>query len=504
MKHLLSAILAVALLLSTALANAASEPKGGPPPEPFVLTSGLVYSGQGGKSLRLDLFKEHGAVKPPLVIWLPRRGVGQAPGAGLDGRFPMPIAAWLGSHYAVASLDYATPASKAQNLGEALAYLTARAEELGIDATNVAMAEATDKGYTLRVLRQTHGSGGILPRLELTVGNDVDYRLLQSPANTKAALDFLAAQLGGGVYDAAFNPLTMADPPTAWVDPITNAPEGTQYRLYPAPSRGAGAFGSYLIALPDGYQASGRRRYPVLYYLHGGGGSQREGGWLVARLHQAMRSGTMPPAIIVLVQALPIGWYCNADTSAPGVLSGQVEDVLVHDLVPHIDATWRTIAKPQARGLEGWSMGGFGALRLAFKHPELFGHASSLAGAVIDWEDEHNTQYLINTFGPNDAAHVADSKAWFDAAHPRKAAADNIAMLKERTHVRLLVGDQDWLYDNHGKPITKLFSQQLTTLGIAHEYGVVQGVGHMLPQAFGDGTAAYPLDFWRAAFESFK
>lgn len=44
-------------------------------------------------------------------------------------------------------------------------------------------------------------------------------------------------------------------------------------------------------------------------------------------------------------------------------------------------------------------MGGFGAIRLAFKFPEMFGFTSSIAGALIEFKDEHNPQYLVNTFG---------------------------------------------------------------------------------------------------------
>jgi endo-1,4-beta-xylanase len=53
--------------------------------------------------------------------------------------------------------------------------------------------------------------------------------------------------------------------------------------------------------------------------------------------------------------------------------STRVESVLVGDLIPHIDSTYRTIATRRYRAAEGFSMGGFGAAHLGFKYPEIFG-----------------------------------------------------------------------------------------------------------------------------------
>jgi hypothetical protein len=70
--------------------------------------------------------------------------------------------------------------------------------------------------------------------------------------------------------------------------------------------------------------------------------------------------------------------------------------------------------------------------------------------------------------------------------------------------VRLVVGDQDWLYNNNGKFITKLFSDYLDSLGIKHDYTVLKNVGHMIPVEFANGTRDYPIQFWADAFKSMK
>ncbi len=156
-----------------------------------------------------------------------------------------------------------------------------------------------------------------------------------------------------------------SDPDTAWVSPNKAVPSFATYQLYPTPERGKGTFGSFMIYLPEEYK-NATRRYPVIYYLHGGNGNQREGQWLMSEIDKAIKTQKMPPVIVVSVQALPIGWYCNANAGAKGVISGPVENVLIKNLVPYIDNHYRTIASSQGRGLEGWSMGGFGAIRLAF------------------------------------------------------------------------------------------------------------------------------------------
>lgn len=100
----------------------------------------------------------------------------------------------------------------------------------------------------------------------------------------------------------------------------------------------------------------------MIYWLHGGNGSSRQGAWAAEQIDRGVKSGLMPETIVVLVQGLPIGWYVNSkDGKRP------VENVIIKDLIPHIEATYRTINRREARGIEGMSMGGYGALHLGLK-----------------------------------------------------------------------------------------------------------------------------------------
>jgi enterochelin esterase-like enzyme len=133
----------------------------------------------------------------------------------------------------------------------------------------------------------------------------------------------------------------------------------------------------YYIYLPSDY-GTAERRYPVLYMLHGGGGNREE--WVVYGLidvaDQEIRTGSLSPMIIVLPQG-DKGWWTNNTGNGP-----RWGDYVINDLIPHIDATYRTLRDRSARAIGGLSMGGWGALQLAFTHPDVFGdvgaHSPSL------------------------------------------------------------------------------------------------------------------------------
>ena len=120
--------------------------------------------------------------------------------------------------------------------------------------------------------------------------------------------NFLDKRLKGGSHVRFW--LGKIDPPNdAWVDPIIDEPVGTRYMTFSAASLGPGGQASYLIYLPPDYEKNRNMRYPVLYFLHGAGGSQRVGDRWVQKLDAAIESGDAPPMIAVLVEGLPQGRY---------------------------------------------------------------------------------------------------------------------------------------------------------------------------------------------------
>ncbi len=137
----------------------------------------------------------------------------------------------------------------------------------------------------------------------------------------------------------------------------------------------------YCVYLPASYSAADAktRKYPVLYLLHGLGGNAQsmalDGEWTTL---QDLRSDRLVGEFLVVA---PDGWdafYINSrDGKTP------YSDFFLREFMPFVERTYRVRSERTARGITGFSMGGYGALRMAFAHPELFGSASAHSGALM-------------------------------------------------------------------------------------------------------------------------
>lgn len=133
-----------------------------------------------------------------------------------------------------------------------------------------------------------------------------------------------------------------------------------------------------IVYLPPGYETQKKMRYPVVYLLHGfngyGVGNKmwiREGGaFNVEAISHLITEKKISPIIIVLPDGsnrFGGSMYTNSITT------GNWEDYIVRELVAFIDKNYRTLAKVESRGIAGHSMGGYGALKIAMKHSDVFG-----------------------------------------------------------------------------------------------------------------------------------
>jgi enterochelin esterase family protein len=137
------------------------------------------------------------------------------------------------------------------------------------------------------------------------------------------------------------------------------------------------------VYLPPSY-ARGRRRYPVITLLAGftgtGEGFLNRSPWvetLPERVDRLIRTGAMREAIVVMPDGFTrYGGSQYLNSSA----TGRYEDHLVREVVPWVDARFRTIPDPGARALVGKSSGGFGALVQAMRHPDVWGLVATHSG----------------------------------------------------------------------------------------------------------------------------
>lgn len=153
------------------------------------------------------------------------------------------------------------------------------------------------------------------------------------------------------------------------------------------PSAALGTPIDYTVYLPYGYtdRRNADLRYPVLYLLHGRGDTMSAWTRIKADLDRMIADGEVPPVIAVLPDAPWSGrgsWYVDSAYTGADDPGRPVETALTHDLVAAVDATYRTAPHRGARLVGGYSMGGFGALRLALAHPDLFANALVLSPAV--------------------------------------------------------------------------------------------------------------------------
>ncbi len=130
------------------------------------------------------------------------------------------------------------------------------------------------------------------------------------------------------------------------------------------------------VLLPDGYEDS-KTRYPVLYLLHGGDATYKN--WTEGGEAESITAGQ--PLIVVMPDGGAEGFYSDWYNHGEG---GQPEWEKYHvgQLIPWVDKHYRTIASKQGRAVAGPSMGGFGAMSYAARHPGLFTAAASFSGAV--------------------------------------------------------------------------------------------------------------------------
>jgi len=137
----------------------------------------------------------------------------------------------------------------------------------------------------------------------------------------------------------------------------------------------------YCVYLPASYSAADAKakKYPVLYLLHGLGGNEQamalDGEW--TGLQDLRRENKVGEFLVVA----PDGWdtfYINSrDGKTP------YGDFFLREFITFVERTYRVQTERAARGITGFSMGGYGALRVAFAHPELFGSVSAHSGALM-------------------------------------------------------------------------------------------------------------------------
>ena len=189
----------------------------------------------------------------------------------------------------------------------------------------------------------------------------------------------------------------------------------------------------YLVYLPPSYTVS-EKEYPSIYVLHGLTQDYLSRKGMSVTLNRMIQNGEIGEMIAVFVDA-DDSYYVN-----------EYEPYIVSELVDHIDARYRTIPDRESRGITGYSMGGFGAMHLALKYPEVFAvtvpQAADYEGS---WGPPENSGYYVADYLEEDLERYLDRSV-------------------RPNGIKIVHGRKDYVYR------ARRWVQKLTDLGIDHEY----------------------------------
>jgi hypothetical protein len=168
-------------------------------------------------------------------------------------------------------------------------------------------------------------------------------------------------------------------------------------------SRTLGVQKSFYVSLPPGYHSmpNSRRRYPVLYlfrgheheWVHRFQDKSRHGRTVIDVYRHLLSKGLVGPMILVFpgissddnrVPGLLVNFLApHKARNAPGVGTGRFEDYFFNELLPCVDTRFRTYAHRSARAVDGFSLGGFQAIKAAAQRPDLFCSAGAFDGTFL-------------------------------------------------------------------------------------------------------------------------
>jgi len=245
---------------------------------------------------------------------------------------------------------------------------------------------------------------------------------------------------------------------------IGAVPAAAEVRYATFHSASLGRDVDYAVQLPPSY-ATGDRRYPVLYVLHGlfEGPTFWEQRGLPRILDDLRKSGDVPEMLVVAVDG-DNSFFVNGPL-------GAYEDLVTRDLVEHVEGTYRAVRGRDGRALLGISMGGYSALRIALARPELYRAVAAHSAMVLQTipspaagAGSWHMAAFNRAFGdPIDAGlwTAADPLAWAAKADPRKTPA---------IHFDCGAEDRYGLFKGNEE-----LHRRLASRGIAHEFALRPG-----------------------------
>ena len=250
------------------------------------------------------------------------------------------------------------------------------------------------------------------------------------------------------------------------------------------------------LVIPPVYQTDEARRFPVLYAMHGMGAPYKTFTDMAA-LRRTMKDR---PFILVAFNGDTAGWYIDSTVKS----DSQFTTFFFDELIPAIDANFRTRTDALSRATTGFSMGGYGSLHYMLTRPDMIGSASSLSGAFGYMGELSNQPHasLTALLGP-----FADKRDGYLKNGIFNRISQYVKDRKPLPPIYLHCGTEDHLISESRNLATFLMEQNTLLKGEKAEYTLVfqyreSPGGHNWP-FWRDASAAVADFHWRI-FESAK
>jgi S-formylglutathione hydrolase len=232
-------------------------------------------------------------------------------------------------------------------------------------------------------------------------------------------------------------------------------------KLVPSPAR-------YSLLLPPGYE-SGDKTYPLLFWLHGGGGHDGHLEGTAPLFKKMWKEGTLSELVVVTPHAAryPANYMDFKDGSQ------RWESFITGELLAHLRAKYRVAKDRSGTFISGISMGGFGSLMMGLKHLDTFGAIVAFEPQIVpayDWKDGMEDEPGPRFGNPID-------KTYWVANNPAAIIRDNVDAVKASgIKIYIEVGSEDVFRFDRG---THFLHRALYERGIRHEYRFVYGADHV-------------------------
>lgn len=214
----------------------------------------------------------------------------------------------------------------------------------------------------------------------------------------------------------------------------------------------------YCVYLPSQYDVNTAKKYPVIYWLHGATGNETTDVGMSWHFYDRMRKNLFPECIIVFANGFDYSYWHNDYVVKTGDTI-DVNDLLVHELIPFIDKSYRTINDKYARAIVGFSMGGYGAMRTAIEN-NIFSSCTAIDSGI--WQDGKESEGFKQSFQ-------------FDSTAIRSA---NLQYIVSKNYDSLSSTFFYFITSEMGPEAHTELSNRFNDLGVKHDFEIIPRLLH--------------------------